>query len=110
MRFALAAFAALGLTFAAPAVAHPDHEESRPQRRPIADLARESVVRLVTQTRLPATWARARVVATDVRERGGVQQFVVTFQNDAERNRSRRTLYVLMTPSGEFISANYRLT
>lgn len=109
MRIALAALAAAGLILAAPAVAHPDHDEA-PQRRPIADLARESVVTLITQTRLPATWARARLVTTSVRDRGGAQQFVVTFQNDAERNRSRRTLYVLMTPTGQFISANYRLT
>lgn len=108
MRLALAAFAALGLGVAAPAVAHPDHE-SRPQRRPIGELARESVVRLVTQAKLPATWTRARVVGTNARQKNGAQQLVVTFQNDAERNRSRRTLYVLMTPTGDFISANYRL-
>ena len=109
MRIAVAAFAALGLAIASPAVAHPDHEESRPQRRPIADIAKDSVVRLVTQSKLPSTWTRARVVGTNARQRNGAQQFVVTFQNDAERNRGRRTLYVLMTPMGDFISANHRL-
>jgi hypothetical protein len=109
MRLALAAFAAVGFSVAAPAIAHPDHEEARPQRRPIGELARESVVRLVTQAKLPATWTRARVVGTNARQKNGAQQFVVTFQNDAERNRARRTLYVLMTPTGDFISANYRL-
>lgn len=108
MRIAFAALAAAGLTLTVPAIAHPEHDE-RPQRRPIAELARESVVRLVTQARLPSTWARARLITTNVRERGGVQQVVATFRNDAERTRSRRTLYVLMTPSGEFISANHRL-
>ena len=110
MRYAILALAAVA-GMATPALGHPGgHDEFEPQRRPIAEIARDAVVRLVTQARLPATWARASVVGTEYRTRNGQEQFVVTFRNGAERNRARQTLYVLMTPSGQFISANYRLT
>ena len=46
---------------------------------------------------------------SELRLRGGAQQWVVTFQNLAERNRAKRMLYVIMSPDGRFISANHRL-
>jgi len=110
MRLTLAAFAVAVATISTPVIAHPEgHEEYRPQRRPIAELAQESVVRLVTQAKLPASWSKAKIVKTEVRTKGGNQQWLVTFQNPAERSRAKRLLYVLMTPEGSFISANHRL-
>lgn len=109
MRFAILAVAALG-TLASPVVAHPDgHGEERPQRRPVAELAQDSVVKLVTQAKLPASWSKAKLVKRDIRTKNGAQQWVMVFQNNAIRTRSKRLLYVLMTPGGEFISANYKL-
>jgi len=103
---ALAAVATLGT----PALAHPDHENDRPQRRPVAELAKDSVVKLVTQAKLPASWSKARTVGSQIRTtKNGAQQWVVTFENKAIRNRAKQRLYVLMTPGGEFISANHKL-
>ena len=111
MRIAFVALAAAVGILATPAIAHPEgHDnEYRPQRRPIAEFAQQSVVRLVTQAKLPASWSRAKAVKTELRTRAGAQQWVVTFQNLAERNRSKRVLYVLMSTEGTFISANHRL-
>lgn len=112
MRFAFIAFTAAVGSLIAPALAHPGghDDEYRPQRRPITEIAQESVVRLVTQAKLPATWSKAQIVKSELRTRAGVQYWVVTFQNLAERNRAKRVLYVLISPEGTFLSANHRLT
>lgn len=110
MRFAAIALATIA-TCATPSLAHPDgHDrEARPQRRPIAEMAEDAVVKLVTQAKLPASWSKARSVGSQIRTRNGAQQWVVIFENKAIRNRAKQRLYVLMTPGGEFISANHKL-
>ena len=97
---------------AGPALAHPEgHEmEKRQQARPIAEVAQESVVKLVAQAKLPASWSKAKPIKSEMRMKGIAQQWVVTFENKAERTRARQRLYVLMTPGGQFISANHKLT
>ena len=108
MRFVVLALAAVA-TLGTPVLAHPDHENDRPERRPVAELARDSVVKLVTQAKLPASWSKARTVGSQVRTKNGAQQWVLTFENKGIRNRAKQRLYVLMTPGGEFISANHKL-
>lgn len=111
MRLALVALAAALGSLTAPALGHPGGhaDEYQSQRRPIIEIAQESVVKLVTQAKLPASWSKAKVVKSEIRTRGGAQQWVVTFQNLAERNRAKRMLYVIMSTEGRFISANHRL-
>ena len=112
MRFALVALAAAAGSLTVPAIAHPGgHDDQyRSERRPITEIAQESVVKLVTQATLPASWSKAKVVKSELRTRAGAQQWVVTFQNLAERNRAKRLLYVIMSADGRFVSANHRLT
>lgn len=107
MRFALLALAAIA-SFSVPALAHPD-DEIEFGRRPVADVARDAVIQLITQAKLPATWARADLVKMDIRTKEDAQQWVVTFENKAERRNTKRLLHVLMTREGEFISANHKL-
>ena len=110
MRATLLALAAALGTMAVPGLAHPDgHEEDRSERRPIAAIAKDSVVRLVTQARLPASWAKVEPLSRELRTRDGVQQWVITFRNEAERDRTKQMLYVIMSTSGSFISADHRL-
>ena len=110
MRIALLALAAAFGTVGAPAEAHPDgHDEYRSERRPIAELAQESVIKLVSQAKLSASWAKAKQVKSEIRNRNGAQQWVVVFQNPAERNRAKRALYVIMKTDGTFVSATHRL-
>ena len=98
--------------FATPALAHPEHDgpSRTAERRPVSERAKDAVVKLVTQAKLSATWSKAQPIKTSVRTKNGAQQWVVVFQNKAERRAARRLLYVLMTPGGDFISANHRLT
>jgi hypothetical protein len=111
MRLALLALATLSFV-ATPAVAHPEgHDEQyRPQRPPISQVAKDSVVKLVAQAKLPASWAKAQLIGSDIRTKNAAQQWVVTFENKAIPVRAKQRLYVLITPGGEFISANHKLS
>ena len=96
---------------APPAFAHPDPYDDEYERAPtVQELAKEAVVKLIAQAKLPASWSNSRVVGTTTRMRSGAEQLVVTFQNDLIRDRTKRTLYVILTRGGTFISANHRLT
>lgn len=111
MRKLLIAFAGASVAISAtPAIAHPEDEMGgRYERAPTTtELAQQAVVKLVTQAKLPASWTNARVVKSDIRTRKGVEQMVVTFQNDAIRQAAKRKLYVIMTSGGQFISANHK--
>lgn len=104
------ASAAIAMT-SGPALAHPDGHEGEYERAPtIPELAREAVVKLISQAKLPASWSSARDVRTFTRSRGGTEQLVVEFRNNAITNRAKRSLFVVMTRGGQFISANHRLT
>jgi len=111
MRVSILAAAALGAMSTA-GLAHPEgHGEeyyaNAAVQRSIPEAARQSVVRLVSQARLPASWARVQPLTSTQRTRNGAQQWVVMFRNDAVR-AAQRVLYVVMTPDGTFVSANHR--
>ena len=110
MRIALLAAVAAVATIAVPAIAHPDgHGEYVPQRRPISEMAQDSLVKLVTQAKLSASWTKVKPLKSEIRNQSGAQQWVVTFQNPSERVRAKRTLYVIMDADGSFVSANHKL-
>lgn len=96
---------------AAPAFAHPEDDfGSRYQRGPTTEeLAQQAIIKLVTQSKLPASWTSARQVKSALRTKNGKEQMVVTFQNDAVRKPAKRMLYVIMGTDGVFISANHKL-
>lgn len=89
-----------------PAFAHPEHDDmsAREERKPITEVAKDAVVRQVTQTKLPVSWATVRPSKSELRTVGGVQRWVVTFSNPKIKARSQRTIYVLLTPMGDFVS------
>ena len=106
MRKTLTALASL--TFiASPALADPEHDDipQRVESRPIAEIAKDSVIRLVTQAKLPSSWSKAKAIQTEARMIGGTQRWVVTFDNPAIKSASKRKLYVVLTRSGDFVSA-----
>ncbi len=111
LRLVFLALAALTVA-STPVAAHPDgHDKQyRAERRPIAEIAKDSVIKLVTQAKLPASWSKAPSVGSQMRMKNGAEQWVVTFENKTIRIRAKQRLYVLMTTDGEFISANHKLS
>ena len=100
---ALTALATVG----SPALAHPEHDEmpQRAERKPMAETAKDAVIRLVTQVKLPSSWSKAKATQTEARMIGGIQNWVVTFDNPAIKSAAKRKLYVVLTKSGDFVSA-----
>ena len=106
MRNLLIAVTALA-TVAGPALAHPEHDEmpQRAERKPMAETARDAVIKLVTQAKLSSSWSKAKATQTEARMIGGTQSWVVTFDNPAINTAAKRKLYVVLTKSGDFASA-----
>lgn len=106
MRNILVALTALA-TFASPALAHPQHDEmaQRVERKPMAETAKDSVIRLVTQAKLASSWSKAKATQTEAHMIGGTQSWVVTFDNPVIKSAAKRKLYVVLTKSGDFVSA-----
>lgn len=109
-KFAIASIAAaFGLALAAPAAAHPEGHDNydMPERKPVRVSAKEAVVKLVTQSKLPASWAKIDASGADFKTVGGQNRWVVTFDNPAVK-KAQRKLYVVMTSGGDFVSAGYK--
>jgi hypothetical protein len=111
MRKLIFVAAALGIFSAsAPAIAHPEDEGGYYQRGPsTTDLAVEAINRLVAQKKLAATWSNAKLVSFDSRQKNGVGQYVLTYENPAIKQAAKRKLFVIMSQDGQFISANNKL-
>jgi hypothetical protein len=94
---------------AAPALAHPDHDLEGEVARPPQAVARDHVVRLVSQAKLPASWSQAKVEGTRQRNVRGVGQTIVTFANPAEKNPASRTFHVVVDGEGNVLAAAHIL-
>lgn len=106
MRISVIVLAAIAAAVAAPAIAHPEHDIVQAPATPEQE-ARGSVMRMITQAKLPTTWGAAKLVETKTRTRNGTNQTVVTLRNDAEP-KARRMLYVVMA-NGAVVSTAHRL-
>jgi hypothetical protein len=106
LRIAIIALCGFALS-ASPAFAHADHDVQAP--RSIQQVARDNVVRLVSQAKLPSSWSRATVEGTRDRTSRGARQVVVTFRNNAERSAAKRLLHVVLAADGGFVSADHVL-
>jgi hypothetical protein len=108
MRSFLAAML-FSMTLTAPAVAHPDHDFDEPEDLTPEQVARASVTRLISQAKLPVSWNKAPLVQTKLRTVKGLRQTVLTFQNTAEHDKSRQTLFVVLDSKDSFVSADHSL-
>jgi hypothetical protein len=97
------------LIHAAPVLAHPDHDDEEQIVRPPQVVANDHIVRLISQAKLPASWAKAHVESTRQRTVGGASQTVVTFVNPAEKSAARRKLHVVLDGHGNVIAADHVL-
>ena len=107
MRFPSLALATAVLAASVPAVAHPEHDQARAPASP-AQTARGAIMRQVSQSKLPASWGSAKMIEAKARMRGGANQTVVTFRNDAEPNKARRMLFVVVA-NGDVVSTGHTL-
>ena len=93
-----------------PASAHPEDESCARRGPSTAELARLAIQKLVEQKKLPASWTKATVSGFDYRDKNGRREYVVTYENTAIKAAAKRKLYVVMSTTGEFISAGHKLS
>lgn len=96
-------------TFASPALAHPEHDEM-PRRvapKPMGEVAKSEVIKLVTQAKLAASWSSATASNTQSKVIGGATRWVITFQNPAIRTAANRTLFIVLAQNGDFVSHSF---
>jgi hypothetical protein len=104
-----AVFATASIMLTVPAGAHPEGEYDSINRGPTtSELAREAVDKLVSQKKLPASWSGALVTKFDVKTIGGLDRYIVTFENSAAKEATKRRLFVIMSTAGDFISAGFK--
>ena len=105
MRFIILAIMAIA-TLSAPAIAHPEHDGPPVQSKTMDQYAKDAVIKLITQAKLDASWSKVEPLKTEKRIRGGREQWIVSFRNDAIKNVNKRMLYVGLTPGGDYISSS----
>ncbi|HEX8570644.1 MAG TPA: DUF6488 family protein [Caulobacteraceae bacterium] len=113
-------FAASAVAF--PAVAHPpsedgsDPHEYRPalvQVRPAftaaaAQVKAKAVVGTLIERKVVGTsWRAVAPAKAELQGRADGKRWVVTFRNPKERARAKRTLYVFLNESGDYVAANH---
>ena len=108
MRIAVLILAAAASALTAPAIAHPEHDMMRAPASP-EQVARTSLFRMISLSKLPASWSEAKLVEAKARVFKGSSQTVVTFRNDAETNKARRSFYVVVA-DGEVVSSGHTLS
>lgn len=93
------------LASAAPAFAHPEDE---PSSRDLAtSSAQYTVGTMIDRNILEPSWRSIQPDSATFRERNGAAEWVITFRNPAAADSSHRVLYVMISPVGEYIAANY---
>ena len=110
--------------FATPVLAHPPGEDGahdqgryaalvaeqpRPAFTSVAAQAKAKTVlgMLIQRKIVGPNWRAVAPVKAEVRERTSGKEWVVTFRNDREPVRAKRTLYVFLTEAGEYRAANH---
>lgn len=53
------------------------------------------------------SWTTSQVDRSERKTFGGQPEWVVSYKNDAVSDPEKRTLYIFLTPAGEYIAANY---
>ncbi len=100
---------ALACASVAPAFAHPDHDEfvAEDPRAVAVTSATDVKGRLIERGAIPASWRGIEASGATLRQRGGANEWVVTFRNDAVTDPTQRVLYVMLSYSGVYIAANF---
>ncbi len=62
---------------------------------------------LATQGKIDASWKSVKVLKAETVDGKSKKEWKLTFNNPAEKDASKQTLYMFYTLSGNFIAANF---
>jgi hypothetical protein len=91
------------------AVAGPGHDHSHDPvtQQEVERLAMKQVERLVEKDKLDKSWQSMPVSTVEAKQFGESTEWVVAFHNRAVPDPDKRTLYVFLSMSGEYLAANF---
>ncbi|MEQ1491244.1 MAG: DUF6488 family protein [Terricaulis sp.] len=97
------------VTSASPALAHPGHglDDHMSPREIALSSAQYTVQTMVARQILEPSWRDIQPSSAMLRDRNGATEWLIEFRNDAVADATHRRLYVMLTPLGEYIAANY---
>ena len=99
------------LTFAAAqATAHPgghDDDGKLISAEEATSLADYAVSTYVKDKKLAGSWAKRKAQEAKLQNTGNEMVWVVTYANPAEKDASKKTLYVFIDSLGNFVDANH---
>ncbi len=108
--FLFALIIATGATTAIAGSGH-DHGHGHAHEPVTQEQAEQSASRVITtlvsKGVIDSSWDGSPVVKTEQKTFKGSPEWVVSYQNDAIDDPEKRTLYIFLTPDGQYIAANY---
>ena len=69
--------------------------------------ADEVIASLVERDKIDKSWLILKASSIEKKEFNGRSEWVVTFNNETIADIDKQTLYVFLTPGGEYVAANY---
>ncbi len=104
------AFLLAAAALAAPAVAHPEHDEMPRTmvQKTIPEKAQDAVMLEITRAKLDASWRDATAGKPELRTVNGAPHWVVPFTSAAAKKGAARTLFVTLTQGGEFVGTSVK--
>ena len=105
--FALGLIVAL-FSLGAWAGANHDHSNLPPVDAATAQQNATQIVQTMVQRGvIEPTWKTIKAKSAEQKLFGGHPEWIVVFVNDAVAEESKRTLYVFLSPQGQYLAANY---
>ena len=89
------------------AAAGTDHSHDPVTQQQAEQVATQIVSTMVKQGVIEESWDGTAVQVSEQKVFSGRTEWVVSYRNDAVSDPSKRTLYIFLTLTGDYIAANY---
>lgn len=99
--------------FASPAMAGSGHDHGHGHshgpvnEHTVANKATKKVKSLATAGKIDSSWAGIKPSSLEQKTYSGQKEWVITFNNDKVKDKSKKTLYLFYSLDGNYIAANY---
>jgi len=93
--------------FSGAAAAGTDHSHDPVTQQQAEQVATQIVSTMVKQGVIEESWDGTAVQVSEQKVFSGRTEWVVSYRNDAVSDPSKRTLYIFLTLTGDYIAANY---
>jgi hypothetical protein len=73
----------------------------------VEKVASAQVLNLIGKSKIDKSWKDKKISSSEIKEYNGRKEWVVTFKNKDEKDKSKATLYVFVSLKGELIASNF---